>query len=65
MQTYCWPKSQEHNVISKYEVIAQRADISGALGPLEFEMERNSILIDFEVLAVTQIDSLPILTGVL
>lgn len=43
-------KSQEPNAISKYEIIAHRADIAGALGPLEFELERKSILTDFEEL---------------
>ncbi len=31
-------KSQEPNEISKYELVAYRADVTGALGPLGFEL---------------------------
>jgi CHAT domain len=43
-------KSDESSSISKYEVTAYRADAAWGLGPLEFELDRKSILTDFEKL---------------
>jgi hypothetical protein len=41
-------KSEEPTAISKYEICAFRTDSAWALGPFDFELERKSILTDFE-----------------